>query len=427
MIVVFGTIGVIFSIPGQTMGFSVFTDILMRELGLTRVQLSTAYCLGTVLSGLTLPLLGRLFDRIGARKMVVYTSIATGLILFYLSQTRNLLDGAKALLPGVSPLFLAFAIITVGFYLIRGSAQGVLTMTSRNVMGKWFDYHRGTALAVSGVFVSFAFSYAPRFLDQLILQTSWDRAWMILGILTLVGMTGMGWLFFRDNPEECGLVMDGPVPVRRKRVQHADSIAHRDYTRPEALRTLAFWAFNLSFTFYSLFGTACTFHIVSLGEEAARSRSEIIGFFLPMAVVSVLTNLLCGLLSSHMRLKYLLLMMNLAAIMAVLGTLRLESSAGAIFFIVGHGVCGGAFAALSGIVWPRFFGRRWLGSISGFGMSSMVIGSGVGPLVFSLSHHLTGRYDAILWMSLTIPIALGLMAFRADNPQRAETEAERPV
>ena len=62
VIVFAATLGAIFSIPGQTMGFSVFTDLLMKELGLTRVELSLAYCLGTVASGLTLPWLGKLLD-----------------------------------------------------------------------------------------------------------------------------------------------------------------------------------------------------------------------------------------------------------------------------------------------------------------------------------------------------------------------------
>ncbi|MAH75280.1 MAG: hypothetical protein CBC62_03265, partial [Opitutia bacterium TMED102] len=43
VIVFAATIGSIFSIPGQTMGFSVFTDVLIEELGLSRVQLSFAY------------------------------------------------------------------------------------------------------------------------------------------------------------------------------------------------------------------------------------------------------------------------------------------------------------------------------------------------------------------------------------------------
>ena len=67
------------------MGFSVFTDVLIEELGLSRVQLSLAYCLGTVASGLTLPWLGRVLDRWGERRMAVASVLATGLVLFYLA------------------------------------------------------------------------------------------------------------------------------------------------------------------------------------------------------------------------------------------------------------------------------------------------------------------------------------------------------
>ena len=61
-------------------------------------------------------------------------------------------------------------------------------------------------------------------------------------------MVTLAWLFFRDNPEECGLLMDGQ-DAGKQRVVHADSVFHRDYTRGEAMRTWAFWAFNLTFAF----------------------------------------------------------------------------------------------------------------------------------------------------------------------------------
>ncbi len=314
----------------------------------------------------------------------------------------------------------AFLIITLGFYLIRASAQGVLTMAARNAIGKWFDYHRGSALAVSGVAVSFAFSFAPQGLDLLIGRFGWSGAWIFLGILTLAVMASLGWLLLRDNPEECGLLMDGVAPASagQRRQQHADAIAHRDYSRPEALRTWAFWAFNLSFAFWSMFGTAATFHIVSIGETSGHPRSEIIGYFVPMALISVLTNIFCGWVSTHIRLKHLLLMMNVAALAAVYGTLALDSGVGLAFFVTGFGVCGGAFAALSGIVWPRFFGRASLGAISGVGMSSMVIASGIGPLFFSLSMKLSGTYEPALYLSATLPALLLAGSFWADNPQR---------
>lgn len=415
VIVAISTLAIIFSIPGQTMGFSVFTDILIEQLGLSRVQLSTAYFVGTIFSGFTLPYLGGVFDRIGARRMLVYAACATALVLVYLSQVRRLLDVVPAF---VGRTLAAFVLITVGFYLIRASAQGVLTMSARNAMGKWFDRDRGKALAVSGVAVSFAFSYAPQGLDFLIGNFGWSGAWLVLALATLVLMATLGWLLVRDNPEECGLLMDGPTAAGKRSQQNADAIAHRDYARAEALGTWAFWAFNLSFAFWSMFGTAATFHIVSIGEASGHPRAEIIGYFVPMAVISVLTNIFCGWISAHIRLKHLLLMMNLAALAGVYGTLALDSAPGLVCFIGGYGVCGGAFAALSGIVWPRFFGRLSLGAISGVGMSTMVIASGIGPLFFSLSMKLSGSYDLAFYLSAIFPAALAVGAFWADNPQR---------
>lgn len=416
LIVAVATLGICFSIPGQTMGVSVFTDILMEELGLTRLQLSSAYCVGTMVSGFSLPWLGRVFDVLGARKMVVYSSLVTGLVLFYLSQMRRLLDLGP--MEGVARTGVALVLITLGFYLIRASAQGVLTMSCRNVMGKWFDFHRGTALALGGVGTSFAFSVAPNFLDALIEKYSWSGAWMVLGGVTIVVMGGLGWLLVRDNPEECGLVMDGDISGKQRKVAHADSITYKAFTRAEALRTWAFWAFNLTLSFFSIFSTAYTFNIVSIAAEAGLEKSTILSYFFPMAVVSVLVNLAFGWVSGRMRLKYLLFVMNVAAVVGVLGLLYVGTTVGMAMYILGNGVCGGAFMALGGIVWPRFFGRKHLGAISGVAMSSLVLASAAGPVLFALAFRVSGSYAPALWASLVIPLVMAVGSFWADNPQR---------
>ena len=45
-----GTIGLLMSAPGQTVGVSVFTDSLIEALGLTRSLLSLGYLVGTLAS-----------------------------------------------------------------------------------------------------------------------------------------------------------------------------------------------------------------------------------------------------------------------------------------------------------------------------------------------------------------------------------------
>ena len=143
-----------------------------------------------------------------------------------------------------------------------------------------------------------------------------------------------------------------------------------------------------------------------------------IGYFVPMAVISVLSNLFMGWVSSRTRLKYLLAAVNTGGVVSVLGVIHLDTDMGVALYIVGNGIAAGGFSCLSGIVWPRFYGRRWLGSVSGVSMSSMVIASGIGPLIFGASFALFDAYMPILWFCSLLPALLLIGSSWADNPQR---------
>src|SRR5690606_12328843 len=116
----------------------------------------------------------------------------------------------------------------------------------------WFDRKRGLTQSISGVLVSFSFSFSPKFLDWLIERLGWSGAWMFMGVATITIMGSLGWLFFRDNPEECGMLMDGgPAKFAPRRVNQ-DMVINREFTRSEALRTWVFWVYNISFSYHSL-------------------------------------------------------------------------------------------------------------------------------------------------------------------------------
>jgi MFS transporter, OFA family, oxalate/formate antiporter len=70
------------------------------------------------------------------------------------------------------------------------------------------------------------------------------------------------------------------------------------------------------------------------------------------------------------------------------------------------GFMSGMYGILSAVTWPRFFGVKHLGAISGYAMSWMVIGSAVGPFIFSVSYRMTGHYDlAIMDMYCVVVVA----------------------
>ena len=54
IILLVGTLGIWASVPGQTIGVSVFTDPVKDALGLSRNQFSNAYMIGTLMSAMVI-------------------------------------------------------------------------------------------------------------------------------------------------------------------------------------------------------------------------------------------------------------------------------------------------------------------------------------------------------------------------------------
>ncbi len=407
------TICTIASIPGQTMGVGVFTDSLISALKLSRTELSTAYMIGTIASSFLIPFAGQLLDRIGARSMVVLVSIGLGISLVLLS-----LSGEIALIGGTHSVISSIVIISFCFLLLRFFGQGCLTMVPRVTIGRWFNYRRGLATGISGVFVSFGFNSSPTLLNWMLETFSWRSTCMMLAVSIGIGMTILGWIFFRDNPEDCGLTMDN-ITDENHREKLAASVPEikKEFTRGEAIKTLSFWAFSLGQGMVALIVTAVTFHISSIGEEMGLNRAESYALFLPMTIFSVSSNFFFCWISDRVRHKWLLLVMMIAQALDIIAIMFLDLTIGRALFIVCHGISIGTFVSLSTVVFPRFFGRLHLGAISGLNFSIMVFASAVGPVFFSTMHGLTGSYRTASMICLFIPIAIAIISPRANNPQ----------
>ena len=151
------TLGIGMSIPGQTMGVSVFTDHLIEAAGVSRLQLSNAYLVGTVASGLLLPYGGTLVDRFGARRMIVFICLGLAGTLVYLANSDRIAAAVAGLIGLEGRGSVAWTVLAVGFLFVRFSGQGMLTLVSRNMQAQWFDRRRGLISAISGPLVNFAF------------------------------------------------------------------------------------------------------------------------------------------------------------------------------------------------------------------------------------------------------------------------------
>jgi OFA family oxalate/formate antiporter-like MFS transporter len=389
------TLGFLFSIPGQTMGMAVFTDALIDALGLSRTQLSLAYLVGTVASALLLTRAGRWYDILGGRIMTTLASLALAVMLVYIAATARL----SAALGGSAPI--GFILIMLGYFGVRFFGQGVLTSASRNVLLVWFEKRRGLVSSVRGIFVSLGFSLAPLGLAALILTWGWSGA--LLGLaLACISFAVFAYLLLRDSPESCGVLIDGATySANAAAPQPAPSA-----TLEQAQRSPVFWIFALSLSIHALFGTAVTFHIVSIFNGAGRTAEQAFAYFLPVAIAATSVNLLAGWLADSRRLKPFLIIMLCGFIMGAIGLLNLESNWGYWLLVAGFGGSGGLWSVLSNLAFIRNFGPLHLGEISGLCTSIMVFASAIGPAMFSLGLDFFGTYAAAEYLCLAALLLL---------------------
>jgi MFS family permease len=213
-------------------------------------------------------------------------------------------------------------------------------------------------------------------------------------------------------------------PAKRPKAKRQPKFPlRREYEAREALRTLAFWAFNGVLALFGLIATAYTFHIDAVGLEMGLDTRTVRSVFLPMAFVGVSFNFLAGWMSDQFRLKWVMIQMCLGIIMGLAGMLAMPHPVAWWVWIIGIGAAQGYYGVLVAVAWPRYFGRAHLGEISGVNMSSMVIASSLGPILFSLTKdYWGGSFKVGMWVCLILTVIFLALGFFVKNPQESEPD-----
>ncbi|MGI9590985.1 MAG: MFS transporter [Myxococcota bacterium] len=422
VVLVVTTLGVLCSIPGQTMGVSVFTDPLLEATGLSRLAFSNAYLVGTLASGLGLSWGGRWLDRFGVRRTIFAACLALAATLLYLSVSDRLAARLAGGLGAADTPAVAWAVLAVGFTALRFSGQGMLTLASRTTLARWFVRRRGLVSALSGAVVNFGFAGAPLGLQLWIDLAGWRGAWQGMALVVGVGMGVVGLLLYRHDPEECGLRPDGDPPLPHEEGQPAPTEARADgvpeLDRRQALRTAAFWLVTLGIASHAMVGTGLTFHIVDLGAEAGLTEAQAVAIFLPIALLSTPTGFLAGAAIDRFPVRFLMVAMMVSEIAMYAGMAYWEIPAMRWVAVAGWGLSSGCFGPLTVAALPAFFGRRHLGEIQGAQMTALVLASALGPAVLVLFRDLFGSYRPGLLLLCALPAAVALVAPFTRSPRK---------
>lgn len=412
VVLFFGSIGVLASIPGQTVGVSVFTDPVKDALGLSRNQFSNAYMFGTLLSAFFVSKAGVLFDKYGARYVAFFATICLGLSLLFFSISVDISNRIKLLIQFDSWI-VPFVLITILFFFIRFCGQGVLTMSSRNMIMMWFDKNRGKVNSISSIGVSLGFSSSPIFINKLIDNHGWEMSWQLIAICLFI-FSFCIIQFYRNKPEDFNLKPDGYD--KKTKIIKTEKV-EKDFNLKEAKQTRAFWMFGFVLAFNSFFVTGFTFHVVSIFASQDYTKSQAIAIFLPISIIAIAVSTLCNILSDYIHHKIYLYIMLASGVLASMGLLFLSHTFGIYFIVIGLGVLSGLFAVVNAVTWPRYYGRKYLGAITGKVMSFIVIASAIAPSLFSYCFSNLGSYSYISYIILGFLFFLIIASVKVKNPQ----------
>ncbi|MBI3743809.1 MAG: MFS transporter [Chloroflexi bacterium] len=413
-------------------GFSALFTPIKETFGFSSSVTTAAVSMRQGASIIGSPLVGRYFDRAGARRlMVVATIFACGgtAILSYSQNTWQ--------------FFLSFAIASIGVAIFVAG-------TGPALMVNWFHRSRGKAMSVVMVGAGVA-----AFLLPVMVWLTDHYGWRDTLRIVVVGMAIIGFavaLITRQRPEDYGLLPDGaratteaaasvrlePVEGQSRVVAEATTSVRGEPVEPrtrmptdatfrDVIRTRAFWLIAASYGFVAFGNSAAGLFFIPHLTNEGFSKAEAAWTATGMGIVGVLGTLIAGWLSDVVDRRRLIM---LAYAMQGGGMAVFAFASSTWHLMIFAGLFGfGARASLpivSSLLADRF-GSTNFGQIQGLLFSVFTAGNVAGNQIAAAIRDHTGHFTSIfaLYAILSLP-AIAIMAWvpaTASGAARATSEA----
>lgn len=364
-------------VPIVVFSFGVFLTPLAQEFHSSRAAVSLAFTLHNLIYAAALPLSGKLVDRLGARKVIVPSTVVAALILM----SSNFCSGR------IWQLYLFY--MAIGFFETGASAVPYCSVVSR-----WFDSHRGLALGAMMCGFGCGALVMPPVAQSLIARFGWRFTFGLVGSAMLLFTVPVVAMFLKEKSkswefDDGNLSPAEAVPGR----MHCDE----GLSWHDAWHTRTFWLLLSAFMLVSASVHACFTHMAPIlaargsTAQAAAFASSLFGvgllvgrtgsgylldrFFAPRVAALIFAGASAGIA---------LLGVNLSLQVAL---------AGAVLVGIGLGAEGDVMAYLA----TRYFGLRSFGEICGFTYAGFTAAGGLGAYLMGAAFDANGSY--------TIPLA----------------------
>ena len=359
IIVAVANLGIFSSGPGQSHTFSVFVGPIGKDLDLSSTSIASAYGLATLIAAFMLPYMGKLIDKYGARKTLIIVSIILGFSCVFFGAASN------------------FLMLTVGFGFLRFFGQGSLMLGCANLVSQWFDKKRGFAMSLMALGFGISMAIHPPLSQFLIDEYGWKFAWVFLGVSTWIIMVPTLYILAWNTPESVGLLPDGDKRAELINDKN-EPIEGLDLT--QALKEKSFYILSAMWFGMAMLVTTLHFYQVTILTSQGISTDFAANLFTVSAIAMVLFMPVVGKLFDNIPTNFVLTIGLIINCISLLSITYANNEYYAFFYAIFFGINNAISMTMFGYIWPRYFGRKHLGSIQGTGQMIGVIGASLGPL-----------------------------------------------
>jgi MFS family permease len=376
-----------------TYAFPVFLEPMTRELGWSKVELTGAFSIAMLVSGLMAVPAGRWVDRHGARGIMTVGSAASAVLLIAWARVESLA---------------AWYAIWVG---LGACMAAVLYEPGFALIANWFVRHRGRALTLLTFVGGFASVIFLPLTTWLVETYGWRTALLWLAAVVGVITIPLHAVLLRRRPEDVGLIPDG----------EASAIHSAGIPASRAVRSASFRWLAVSFGLSSLATTAASVHVIPLLLERGYAASVAGAALGAVGLLALPGRLIFTPLGD--RWPRTAVTGSIFALQAAgLGALAISTSPAAIWvFVALFGAGFGAITPARAALLAEFYGHTEYGHINGLLSVVLSFARAAGPVGASVLYALGGGYVTVFWTLLAMSALAVIAILRARDPDPDKT------
>ena len=361
---------------GAYNGFGVFIIPMSEEFGWSRSAISLAASVGAIVGGLSQPVFGRVFDRVGGRRLILVGLAAFGVSNVLLMFTNNIVY-----------LVLVFGVLVA----LAGSAGTFNTAVA--LVSKWFERCRATAIAMVSAGGSLSGLVFVPFVAYAIPLVGWRNTWLILGLIVLVLAVPVAFLVLKDNPADVGQMPDGNDEDTQRLMAASRSRAPLDTGYwLNALRSVPFWQISGGYFVCGVTTSMISTHFVPYAIEEGFSPAAGAMAFGALSGLNIIGVMGAGMLGDRLGRKNILAAVYATRAVSFLVLLTVPGLWGLFGFAVISGFSWYGTVPLTMSLTAEVYGIRHIGTLSGITYLAHAIGGALAVQFAGIMKDVTGDY-----------------------------------